>query len=74
MQIPGWLWTLALALIPVVVDWLSTGELSASPWVPGAIILLGAVAKLIELAVTPEPMRYATKRPASFARRFLLGG
>ena len=75
MQIPGWSWTLLIALIPPVVDWLQHGEFSASPWAPAALILLGAIAKLVELAVTSSAKRYAAvQRPASFARRFFFGG
>ena len=49
MQIPGFAWTAALALIPLLINWLGGDYFVGQSWVPWAVVVLGAVAKFIAL-------------------------
>lgn len=80
MQIPGFLWTAILALIPLLVQWLGGDYFATEQWVPWAVMTLGLIAKVIELAraqAAPEgKWFYPAARPVAplaFVRRFLLG-
>lgn len=81
MQIPGVVWTAVLALIPLLVQWLSGDYFAGQPWVSLAVIVLGFVAKLIEVyaplasATRDAGFESAYAKPApSNVRRVLLGG
>jgi len=75
VKLPGAFWTTLLALIPVIVNLLQGEGLAGELWVPGVIILLGAIAKLAEVYVTPPPpTRSLNQRAPSTAARFLFGG
>lgn len=80
MQIPGVVWTAVLALIPLLIQWLSGDYFAGQPWVSLAVILLGTVAKVIEMYAPRAEVRgvgfesaYAPREPGK-VRRFLLGG
>lgn len=84
MQVPGVVWTAVLALIPLLIQWLSGDYFADQPWVSLAVILLGTIAKLIEVYAPREDKReivsgvafesaYAPHEPSK-VRRFLLGG
>jgi len=81
MQVPGFLWTALLALIPLLIQWLGGDYFAGQQWVPWAVVALGFIAKLVELygrGQTPAPaqMREAAPggaAPASKVWRFLLG-
>jgi F0F1-type ATP synthase assembly protein I len=79
MQIPGFVWTAVLALIPLLIQWLSGDYFAGQPWVSLVVIVLGFVAKLVELYAPREDVRagfesaYAQPKPGK-VRRFLLGG
>lgn len=49
MKVPGFLWTAVLALIPLLIEWLGGDYFGGQQWVPWAVIVLGFVAKLIEM-------------------------
>jgi len=76
-QVPGFMWTAVIALIPVLIQWLQGEYFSGQTWVAFAIILLGALLKFIEVyraqvAADAQP-RGLYSAPPSKARRFLLG-
>ncbi len=75
MQIPGFVWTAVLALIPLLVQWLMGDYFAGQPWVSLVVIVLGFVAKLLEL-YRPAQVRglEAADAEPSKLRRFLLGG
>jgi len=80
MQVPGFLWTAVLALIPLLVQWLGGDYFDGQSWVPWAIMALGLVAKAIELAreqaaaERPSIRIVGEEPPAGFSlRRLLLG-
>lgn len=47
--VPGFVWTAILALIPLLIEWLQGDYFGAQGWVSVTIIVLGFVAKLIEV-------------------------
>lgn len=49
MQIPGFLWTAILALIPLLVGWLGGDYFAGQGWVAWVVIVLGGVLKALEL-------------------------
>lgn len=71
-KIPGFVWTAILALIPLLVQWLQGEYFAAQTWVSVAIIVLGALAKLLEVYRPAQPQA-RDMEPSSKARRFLLG-
>lgn len=75
MQIPGFVWTAILALIPLLVQWLQGEYFSGQTWVSLAVIILGFLAKLIELyRMQPRAGLESTfEAEPSKMRRFLLG-
>ena len=85
MQVPGFLLTALLALIPLLVQWLGGDYFAGQAWVPWAVIALGFAGKLIEMLAAqkraaarpalPETFfeSAAVAAPESPARRFLLG-
>ena len=48
MQVPGFLWTAVLALIPLLIQWIG-GDYFAGRAGTWAIVVLGFLAKAIEL-------------------------
>lgn len=74
-QVPGFLWTALLALIPLLVTWLQGDYFAGQQWVAIAIIALGALAKLIEVTRAPVAQArdvFAAPGRSTFSR-FLLG-
>jgi len=81
MQVPGFLWTAVLALIPLLIQWIGGDYFAGQAWVPWAIVVLGFIAKAIELyrlQVAPQQQQFEsfTERAESNStkvKRFLLG-
>jgi uncharacterized membrane protein len=81
MQIPGFLWTALLALIPLLIQWLGGDYFTGQAWVPWLIVILGFIAKAIELyrlQVAPQQQQFEsfTERDetnSTKVKRFLLG-
>ena len=78
MQVPGFLWTAVLALIPLLITWIGGDYFAGQAWVPWAIVVLGFVAKAIELyRVSRKPAAgfeaYEDVPKSLRAKRFLLG-
>jgi hypothetical protein len=76
MQIPGFVWTAILALIPLLVQWLQGEYFTGQTWVSLAVIILGFLAKLIELYRLQPPragLESTLEAEPSKVRRFLLG-
>lgn len=77
MQVPGFLWTAILALLPLIITWLGGDYFAEQAWVPWVVLVLGFVAKAIEQAradggATPR-LRVVGEGDSSKLRRFLLG-
>ena len=78
MKVPGFLWTAVLALIPLIVEWLQGDYFSGQTWVSVVVLILGFVAKALELYLASrQPAAgleaYANAPEPSQVRRFLLG-
>jgi len=54
MRLPGVVWVAILALIPHLIEWLGGDYFRGYAWVPVAIILLSALAKILELWVVKD--------------------
>ena len=75
-QVPGFLWTAAIALLPLLAQWIQGDYFSGQAWVSVAVIVIGALLKLLEVyRPTDAQTREVLDAPArpSKARRFLLG-
>lgn len=78
MNIPGFVWTAVLALIPLLVQWLEGDYFSSQKWVSVAILVLLGIGKLIEVFRPQLTDDVGTRGLAagpgrSRVRRFLLG-
>lgn len=69
MQIPGIVWTAILAAIPLVVQFLSGEVFAGQAWVSGAVLILGLVARLIEVYAPKQPVTKAYKPGDRFPTR-----
>ena len=75
-KLPGTLIVAVIALIPELIQWFQGDWAADMLWAPGAVILLGAALKLVEMYRPPSVVRAGAARvaaPVSRLRRWLLG-
>lgn len=78
LQIPGFIYSLALAILAWFAQYLTSGAGSSLPWSPIALIIVPTIVKLITVASSAPAAPSATARgeivaAPSKARRFWLG-
>ena len=70
MQIPAFVWTALLALIPLLVNWLGGDYFGGQGWVAWAVLALGGLAKAIALYREQDARQgFATRELAAPHRR-----